>query len=232
MMRPLLTQATLALALLAGPAGAQLPPGVEKPQPTVPEVFTLQGEFVRLAYGEEGFVTLGYRTANASQGEDWMLLEVGLTVRKGAKDQTLKREAFSIKTPDGTVVPLATQKEYAEAFYLPALTQRAKTVRDSLNYFPMEANRPVAFRFFADLRAGGNPLAFDQFDVNYSTACLGRLFFKVPGGIKTGQYWLVVQFATSRVEVPFRILTKDEEKLLRKNWEEIKAAHEKALKGE
>ena len=32
---------------------------LKKPEPTVPEAFTLQGEFVRMAYNNEGFVTLG-----------------------------------------------------------------------------------------------------------------------------------------------------------------------------
>ena len=37
-------------------------------------------------------------------------------------------------------------------------------------------------------------------------ACVGG-FFKVPGGIRYGQYWLNVKFAKSLVRVPFRILT-------------------------
>ncbi len=53
-------------------------------------------------------------------------------------------------------------------------------------------------------------------------ACLGRIFFKVPGGIKYGQHWLNVQFPKSLVRVPFRILTKDEEKLLDKNYKDIR----------
>ena len=75
--------------------------------------------------------------------------------------------------------------------------------------------------FFADL-GGGNPLAFDQVDVADNRASFGRLFFKIPGGIQIGQHWLVVKFASSEVHVPFRILTKEEEKMFRKTWDDFK----------
>jgi hypothetical protein len=56
---------------------------------------------------------------------------------------------------------------------------------------------------------------------------VGRLYFKVPGGIKVGQHWLFVDFGPSgKVEVPFRILTKEEEKQFRETWQDIKKAHD------
>ncbi len=57
-------------------------------------------------------------------------------------------------------------------------------------------------------------------------ACVGRLFFNVPGKIQTGQYYLNVKFAGSMVQVPFRILTKAEEKEFRKQWPEFKKEHD------
>jgi len=61
-------------------------------------------------------------------------------------------------------------------------------------------------------------------------ACLGRLFFQVPGGIKYGQHFLNVKFKDSLVRVPFRILTKDEEKLLDKNYGDIRKQVQDAFK--
>ena len=79
------------------PLGAQDKPKVQAPKPTVPEVFTLMGQFVRVAYSNEGFVTLGYRAAQSSVGTEWMLLDVGLTVREGNKPVVLKRDvAFEL----------------------------------------------------------------------------------------------------------------------------------------
>jgi hypothetical protein len=226
---PLLV-ALLAVAL-AAPAAAQQSDSalanMKAPQPTVPQLMTLEGEFVRVAYNNEGLVNLGYRIANGSVGEEWMYLQVALTLIPGVKYQTVKRDAFTIKTPDGKTIPLATQKEYSEALGLAALNARAKVQKDSLNYFPPGVTRANAFQFFADL-GKGNPLSFEQVDLADNRASFGRLFFKVPGGIQTGQHWLVVKFAASEVQVPFRIFTKEEEKEFRKKWQELKKAFDDA----
>jgi hypothetical protein len=216
--------------LLAGGAPVLAQPQVEVPKPTVPEIFTLMGKFVRVAYNNQGFVTLGYQVAQRSVGEEWLMLEVGVTMRSPARDYTLKREHLTLKTPDGTVIPLASQREFAEAGYLPALQNRAKVVRDSINYFPVEASRGCSMAFFANVGQGGRQIAFDQVDLSTTRGCVGRLYFHVPGGIKVGQHWLIVNFGESEVQVPFRILTKEEEKEFKKSWEDIKKAHEESYK--
>ena len=214
----------VATAAWAGAVLAQttpLPPGVTRPEPTVPEIYTLMGQFVRVAYNNEGYVIVGYRMANESVGQEWMMLDTGLTIRKGTPHYPLTREALSVKTPDGKTIPLATQKEYAEAGYLRALNQRAKMTRDSISYFPLDAHTACAARFFGDVASGAS-MSYDQVELSSDRACVGRLFFKVPGGIQHGQHWLVVKFANSQVEVPFRILTKDEAKFLQKEWKDLK----------
>ena len=72
----------LLTALGVGLVSGQVPQ-VTPPQPTVPEIFTIQGQYVRVAYNNEGYAILGYKLANLSVGEPWMLLEVGMTVRDG-----------------------------------------------------------------------------------------------------------------------------------------------------
>ena len=214
-----------AALLAAAPAVAQQT--VVAPQPTVPEVFTLMGQYVRVAYNNEGFVTLGYKVAQIAIGEEWMLLEAGFTMREPAKNYKLKRGDISIKTPDGTVIPLATQKEYAQAGYLPALNNRARVARDPINYFPVAAHRGCPVQFYAQPGAG---LSWDEVELSSDRGCVGRLYFKVPGGIKVGQHWLIVKFSQSEVQVPFRVLTKEEEKELEKSWEDLKKAHEESYK--
>jgi hypothetical protein len=206
---------------------------VKKPQPTVPGIYTIEGQFTRIAYNNEGWVTLGYRTANASQGKEWMLLEVGVTVHPGVKKQILKRGSFTVTLPDGSIVPMATIEEYQKAGSLRALNSRGNTVRDSINYFPVAPrNQPCAMSFFADPAGDFGALAFDEFEINPQRACLGRVFFKLPEGktIETGQYWLNVQFAGSVVQTPFRIMTKEEEKFLKKNWKDLKKEHDAYLR--
>lgn len=221
--------AALLLLVMTGgaPAGAQTPQ-VKAPVPTVPEIFTLQGAYVRTAYNNEGFANLGYRTVQQEVGKDWVLLAVGITVRKGAPDQKLKRENLWLTTPDGKKIPLATQQQYAAA-NLRALNMRAKVVTDSINYFPVDANRACAIKFFADLDSAF-PLAYDEVELSSTRACVGRLYFNVPGGIQVGQHWLNIQFAGSELQVPFRTLTKEDEKLLEKNWDDFKKALDAQLK--
>lgn len=198
------------------------------PEPTVPQLMTLEGEFVRVAYNNEAIVNLGYRIAQGSVGEDWMYLQAAIALRSGVKYQTIKREAFSVKLPDGTIVPLATQKDYANALGLQALNARAKVQKDSLSYFPAGVRRTRPFRFFADL-GKGNPTVFDEVDLDDLTAVMGRLFFKIPGKIQTGQHWLIVKLKETELQVPFRIFTKEEEKEFRKKWDDIKKAFDAEL---
>ena len=73
-------------------------------------------------------------------------------------------------------------------------------------------------------------MSWTEVELSPSRACLGRLYFKVPGGIKYGQHWLNVQFEKSVVRVPFRILTKDEEKLASKNYKDIRKQVQEAFK--
>src|SRR5262245_21138855 len=202
--RPLTTAASLGLLLGTLTLRADEPPKIQIPQPGVPQIMTMEGRFVRAAYNNEGYGILGYRVANQSVGEKWMLLEVGLALRDGVPDYTMTREALSLETPDGKTIPLATLKEYREA-QTAALEARAKMQRDSINYFPPNAVRACRIGFFADVDS--REKAWDQVDLTSQTACMGRLFFQVPDGIQHGQHWLNVKFAQSVVRVPFRILT-------------------------
>ena len=61
-------------------------PQVAIPQAGVPQIMTLEGSFVRAAYNNEGYVILGYEPVNRSIGEQWMLLDIGVTVRDRTPD--------------------------------------------------------------------------------------------------------------------------------------------------
>ena len=206
---------------------AQEKPQVKIPDAGVKQVMTMEGRFVRAAYNNEGYVILGYQLANRSIGEEWLLLEVGLTVRDGVKNYTLRRDALSLETPDGKTIPLASIEEQRKA-NTAALQNREKVQRDSINYFPPSATRACALTFFPDLTSRALPV--DEIELSNQRACLGRLYFKVPGGIAYGQHWLNVKFEKSLVRVPFRILTKDEEKLLSKNYKSISSQVKDAFK--
>ena len=199
-------------------ATAQEKPKVQIPDPGVPQIMTMEGRYVRAAYNNEGYAILGYKLANLSVGEEWMLLETGFALREGVPDYDLKREALSLETPDGKTIPLPTITEYRKAD-VRALKQRERVQRDSINYFPPNAYRACSMQFFTDVDQ--RAMAWDEVELTNQRACLGRLYFPIPGGVTYGQHWLNVKFAKSIVRVPFRILTKDEEKLLSKNYKSI-----------
>jgi hypothetical protein len=210
-----------------GDAQTQEKPVVQIPQPGVPQIMTLEGKFVRAAYNNEGYVILGYQASNFSIGEEWMLLEVGMTVLDRTPDYELTREALSLETPDGKTIPLPSVIEQREANPR-AIMQRAEVQRDSINYFPSSAYRGCGIGFFPDL--GARALPQDVVDLSSDRACVGRLYFKIPGGITYGQHWLNVKFQNSLVRVPFRILTEDDEKLLSKNYKSIEQQVKDAFK--
>jgi len=211
------------------PAGAQAQeaPKIAIPQSGVPEIMTMEGKFVRAAYNNEGYVILGYQVVNRSIGEEWVLLEIGATARDGVEAFKLTRGDFSLDVPDGKTIPLPSDSEVRAANTI-ALQNRTKVQRDSINYFPPSATRACRIGFFAELTSP--VMAYDEVEISNTRACLGRLFFRVPGGITYGQYWLNVKFPKSLIRVPFRVLTEEEEKMLSKNYKDISRQVKDAFK--
>jgi len=208
-------------------AQAQEAPKIAIPQSGVPQIMTMEGKFVRAAYNNEGYVILGYQVVNRSIGEEWVLLEIGATARDGVEAFKLMRGDFSLEIPDGKTIPLPTDSEVRAANTV-ALQNRTKVQRDSINYFPPSATRACRIGFFAELTSP--VMAYDEVEISNTRACLGRLFFKVPGGITYGQYWLNVKFPKSLIRVPFRVLTEAEEKTLSKNYKDISKQVKDAFK--
>ena len=151
---------------------AQQAPTVAIPQPGVPQVMTMEASFVRAAYNNEGYVILGYRAANGSVGEEWLMLDTGMTVRSKTPTYKLKRDAISLSTPDGGTLPLPSVEEYRTA-NLTALNNRANVARDSINYFPPMATQACRIGFFSEL--SGPALPWDEVELSNTRACLGRL---------------------------------------------------------
>lgn len=214
---------------LAGVAGAaaQEPPQVKIPEPGVPQIMNMEGRFVRAAYNNQGYAILGYRIANLSVGQPWIQLQFGVSLRDKMPDYVMKRDALSLETPDGKTIPLPSTTEYRAA-NLQALQARLKAQSDSINYFPPNARNPCRIGFFDDVNSRGN--AWDQVTMTDQQACMGLIYFPVPGGITYGQHWLNVKFANSVVRVPFRILTEEEYEFLDKNYKNIEKQVEDAFK--
>ena len=228
-MKKMFVLATALAALTALPLAAGLQQTVQIPQPGVPQVMTLEGKFVRVAYNNEAYAILGYQIANRTIGSEWIMLDVGFTLMEDTKDYKLKREAISLTTPDNATLPLPSIAQYREnEAKVQGLQNRMKVQRDSINYFPPWVHGVNRLGFFSDL--GSRALPWDEVEVANNRACMGQLYFNVPGGTKFGQYWLNVKFAQGLLRVPFRLLTEDEEKLLGKNFGDIKKQVDNAFR--
>ena len=130
-----------------GAAQSQQAPVVQIPQSGVALIITMEATFVRAAYNNEGYVIIGYQMAQRSIGEEWMLIEMGTTLRDDVPNYKLIRGALSLETPDGKTLPLPSVNEM-RAGNTQAVQQRSKVQRDSINYFPPSANRVTRLGFF------------------------------------------------------------------------------------
>jgi len=204
------------------------------PDPGVPQVMAMDGMYMRTAYNDEGYATLAYQIANNSIGERWMLLDVGIALRDGPKNQKITRDALSLSTPDGQTVPLPSNAEYVSA-NLTAAEYRARFLHEELTFLTETHARSCPdggdSRFFYDSAETQYARVYPPLDgVTLNPQCkwAGTLYFPVPGGIQHGQYFLNVKFDGSVIRVPFRIMTKDEAKMLDENYESIKQQVRKA----
>ena len=201
------------------------------PSPGFRRSRTMEGKFVRASYNNEGLrdpripghQPFGGRRMDAPRGRhDAARQHAGLSVDP--------RGAISLETPDGKTIPLPSITEQRER----------KRQRD-----PAAGEGPARFhQLLSDERAAGRArscsfptwdlaaLPYDVVDLSNDRACLGRLYFRIPGGIAYGQHWLNVKFQNSLVRVPFRILTKDEEQLFSKNYKSIEKQVKEAFRDE
>jgi len=156
------------------------------------------GKYLLMSKTPELEVVIGYRHAQNSLGAPWLLLEVAMTSPSG-KTATVERSEVSVVTPDGKTIPLATQKEFTEAYSsLQAFIRAADVVRDPMDYWPpRKVTCPI--QFFVD---PGSTVSFDQVTVSDFRACQGRFLFEVPGGVQPGRYVLNIDSKESKISIP------------------------------
>ena len=144
-------------------------------------------------------VVLGYKYAEQSLGNEWLILEIAATSPQG-ENAKFEREGIWVRTPSGTQVPLASQKAFNEAYgSLRNQISQANVMRDPMDYFPPN-RRPCTIDL---LVAPGEGVSYDQFTVNAHRACQGKLMFYIPGGTKPGRYVLGMDMEEDEIRIPF-----------------------------
>ncbi len=170
-------------------------------QPTATPGVDQMGQFIMMQKGPELEAVIGYRFAAQNLGSDWLILETALT--SPFSDMTeVKRANIWVISPDGTKINLASQKEFNEAYsILRPLIHKSDVARDPMNYFP-PSRKECDLGFFVE---PGDGVAFDSVTVNYKRGCTGKLFFRIPGGVKAGQWKFGIDLPNSKIEIPFEL---------------------------
>jgi len=148
-------------------------------------------------------VVVGYKHAQSHLDSRWILLETCLS-SSGYQPVEIFREDVSLILPDGTRIPLPSQKKMARGLPdLHRMLNQARVIRDPLGgYFP-GCTREERLGFFA---VPGEQIVFDRVTVSHNTLAWGDLFFETPKErFEPGIYTLVVENKLAHVRLPLAL---------------------------
>jgi hypothetical protein len=191
---PRLVLAGMAAVLLAAPAAADVGGG--------PHVERL-GRTVMRWRDDTVQVVVGYKHAQTHLDDKWILLDAYLTAR-GNRPVEVWREDVSLLMPDGTRLPLPSQRRMAHGVPdLQRMLGQAKIQRDPLGgYFP-GAVCEERLGFFA---VPGEDIVFDKVTMNMRTLARGHMFFESPNARwEPGIYTLVIENRDIHVRLPLAL---------------------------
>ena len=184
-----------ALALCA-PAGAR---AAELESPRVKKM----GRTVARFKDDTLQLVVGYKHAQLHLDNRWILLQTCLSASSNQPVEIF-REDVTLVLPDGTRVPLPSQKRMATGLPdLRRMLNQARVMRDPLGgYFPGRT-REERLGFFA---VPGEQIVFDRVTVNHDTLAWGALFFESPSGrFEPGIYTLVMENKVAHVRLPLAL---------------------------
>ncbi len=159
------------------------------------------GEFVLRYSGPQLEAVLGYRYPATHLGDEWLILDLAVRGQYGETGE-ITRDSVHVVVPNGDRIPLATQREFAEAYssLRPVLRQVAIGA-DPVDMFPSSLTREPLQLFVVP----GEGIAFDTITLNDRRVAAGRVLFRVPGGIQAGPWTFVIQLEESEVRIPFEL---------------------------
>lgn len=146
-------------------------------------------------------VVAAYNYSQRNHESRWLYIQAGLTTR----DETIvRRDAITLRTPQGQSIPLATQRQIGEdTKRVEQLLQNATTVSHDIPSYFTQAYRIEDMRLF---RLPFDRIVHDEFIVDRDSLAVGPLFFASPTGAwEDGTYTLVVRHGTGSVELPITL---------------------------
>jgi hypothetical protein len=153
-------------------------------------------------YRHEGLnVVANYDYSQRNHKGFWLLIDVGLA----SKDRfVLHRDNFTLVTPEGRTVKLATQEAViADSPGITSLVQNAKTQRQQVVSYFSQRSTLEEMRFYS---LPGVRTVSDEAIVDNDRATLGVLLFRSPeGSWQAGTYRLAVDNQRAKAALPITL---------------------------
>lgn len=148
-------------------------------------------------------VVVGYKHAQLHLDSRWILLETCLSATSGQPVEIF-REDVALLAPDGTRIPMPSQKKMAQGIRdLRRMLNESRVMRDPLDGYFLGRGREERLGFFA---VPGEAIVFDRVTVDHDTLAWGNLFFEAPGErFEPGIYTLVVENKLAHVRLPLAL---------------------------
>ncbi|HVO49493.1 MAG TPA: hypothetical protein VMV60_00680 [Thermoanaerobaculia bacterium] len=148
-------------------------------------------------------VIVGYKHAQLHLDKKWILLDTFVTATGGTPVE-IWREDVALLAPDGTRIPLPSQRRMAHGIPdLRRMLNEANVQKDPLGGYFQGADREERLGFFA---IPGEDIVFDKVTVNWRTLAFGPLFFPSPKERwAPGIYTLVIENRDVHVRLPLTL---------------------------
>jgi len=146
-------------------------------------------------------VVAAYYYSQRNHESRWLLIEAGISTNKL---DTIARDAIALRTPQGRVIPLATQRRIGEDVpRIEQLLQNAGVLSHNVSSYFLQRDRVESMRLFT-LPFGG--VVHDDFVVDKHRVAVGPLFFEAPTGAwEDGTYALIVRHEKGTAELPIHL---------------------------
>jgi hypothetical protein len=148
-------------------------------------------------------VVVGYKHAQYHLDSRWIVLEACISATT-SQPVEIYREDVALLGPDGTRMPMPSQKKMAQGIPdLRRMLLQAQVIRDPIGgYFPGRL-REERLGFFT---MPGEGIVFDQVTVDHETLAWGHLFFESPNSrFEPGIYTLVMENKVAHVRIPLAL---------------------------
>jgi hypothetical protein len=152
--------------------------------------------------GPELYATVRFYQAERDIGGEWLILVAHLRGAHSSGITVVHRNDISVRTPDGSRLPLITQAGFREV-YREIHSRVRRAVSSSAPLSMYDEDRRLCDRWFLEEPVGG--FAQDEIAISTFEECWGPLVFKVTGGVQPGRWRLVIELEESTADIPFEL---------------------------